>query len=506
MGKFVIECPKCGSINEGSYFLFAKKIIQCGTCHEEINIKASRLVSKICPHCGKTFVCDQRKSRNRECPACGEKIDLWNTQNGFYRFVTIDCPQCTCSIEIDKTKDWTSCPICDHEIDVQKEIAKQGLVTDSEASIIQYEGDNSTFVWKHPVEDFNANSQLIVHESQEAIFMLNGKIIDVFGAGLYTLNDEALHSLKTDGDKISAGTCHAEVYFINKTVQMGIKWGTPSRVHFIEPKTGIPLDIGAAGELNIQVENSRKLLTKLVGTTDGLTNKQILSAETIGDEGIHKTLQSYFRAPIITTVKTYLASVIRENEINIFEIDAQMDLFSKALRDKLSPVLEEYGLSIPQFYVTNLSLPEDDPNYRGIKSLITDAYMGVRSEEIKTDVTQAQLKRQLAEEETKAQIAAIRARGEAEAKKALGLAEAEVMHAQGYSQKDLIDAEVQKAYAESMSKANATQSPVWACSCGETRNVGKFCMNCGAPRVWNCECGATNNTGNFCSECGRKKA
>lgn len=36
--------------------------------------------------------------------------------------------------------------------------------------VIKYEGDNSTFVWKHPCEDFNTNTQLIVHESQEAIF------------------------------------------------------------------------------------------------------------------------------------------------------------------------------------------------------------------------------------------------------------------------------------------------------------------------------------------------
>ena len=41
--------------------------------------------------------------------------------------------------------------------------------------IIKYEGDNNTFVWKHPCEDFNALSQLIVHESQEAIFFMNGQ-------------------------------------------------------------------------------------------------------------------------------------------------------------------------------------------------------------------------------------------------------------------------------------------------------------------------------------------
>lgn len=48
-------------------------------------------------------------------------------------------------------------------------------------SVIKYEGDNSTFVWKHPETDFNTGSQLIVHESQEALFMVNGEILDTSG-------------------------------------------------------------------------------------------------------------------------------------------------------------------------------------------------------------------------------------------------------------------------------------------------------------------------------------
>ena len=34
--------------------------------------------------------------------------------------------------------------------------------------VITYEGENSTFIWKYPKEDFNSLSQLSVHESQEA--------------------------------------------------------------------------------------------------------------------------------------------------------------------------------------------------------------------------------------------------------------------------------------------------------------------------------------------------
>ena len=50
-------------------------------------------------------------------------------------------------------------------------------------AVISGKGDNETLVWKHPIEDFNFGSQLIVHESQEAIFFRDGQALDLFGAG-----------------------------------------------------------------------------------------------------------------------------------------------------------------------------------------------------------------------------------------------------------------------------------------------------------------------------------
>lgn len=41
--------------------------------------------------------------------------------------------------------------------------------------VIKYEGDNSTLIYKHPAEDFNTLSQLIVHESQEAYFSVTDR-------------------------------------------------------------------------------------------------------------------------------------------------------------------------------------------------------------------------------------------------------------------------------------------------------------------------------------------
>ena len=84
-------------------------------------------------------------------------------------------------------------------------------------SVIKYEGDNSTFIWKHPCEDFNTSSQLIVHESQEAIFFLNGQALDLFGPGRHTLETENIPILRhlinipTGGES----AFHCEIYFIN---------------------------------------------------------------------------------------------------------------------------------------------------------------------------------------------------------------------------------------------------------------------------------------------------
>ena len=62
--------------------------------------------------------------------------------------------------------------------------------------IIQYEGGNDMLVWKHPSEDFNTGSQLIVHESQEAVFFCNGQALDLFGPGRHTLKTENIPLLR----------------------------------------------------------------------------------------------------------------------------------------------------------------------------------------------------------------------------------------------------------------------------------------------------------------------
>ena len=117
------------------------------------------------------------------------------------------------------------CPVCEHVNDVAHRVKTEQIKKDGLASVIKYEGDADALVWKHPIEDFNLGSQLIVHESQEAIFFRDGQALDPFGAGRYTLQTqqlpilEKLYKLPTDTE----GTFHSEVYFFNLIHQLAIK-------------------------------------------------------------------------------------------------------------------------------------------------------------------------------------------------------------------------------------------------------------------------------------------
>lgn len=327
------------------------------------------------------------------------------------------------------------------------------------AEIIKYEGDNNTFIWKHQCEDFNSLTQLIVHESQEAVFFMNGQALDLFGAGRYTLETQNIPKLgkllnRATGDQTPF---HCEVYFINKTVQMALKWGTDSKVRYIDPESGLPLELGASGEMNLCVSDSRKLLIKLVGTMDGIA---------WGDErdGFTKSLQNSFRPLISAAVKSNLASSIKSLNINILEIDEHLTEIGDILHKKVLPGFEEYGLTIPQFFLTNVVLPEDDPNFKRVRELYTVSLQKrMISAEAEVNTAKAQAAAQVAaaareavleRQQTQTEIArreaerkVITAQAEAEAQKAAGFAQAEIMRQQGYNQKDVIQAEVQKAYA-----------------------------------------------------------
>ena len=546
MAKFVIECPHCGSYAEGKTGFFARKRIDCA-CGYVIDVRSDKLVTRVCPHCGNTVLYDQTTGTNAKCPVCHQQLV---TQESMSALAEFSCPSCAFRLTADKNAVHYTCPLCDTVIDVQKQITAETAKGKGFASLIKYEGGNDVFVWKHPIEDFNLGSQLIVHESQEAIFFKDGQALDLFGAGRYTLATQNLpllqdlYKLSTNADTVF----HSEVYFINMVTQMGIKWGTDSKVRLFDPASGLHIEIGACGTFNIRVTDSRKLLLKIVGTTSEFTQ-----GEMVADGFSCAAMVGKFKSLVMNRVKSSLAKTIKSQNINILEIDEHIDELSSKLCEEINVTLDDYGLTMPEFFVTSVMTPDDDPNFKRLKQQFADKTLRVREEEIRKAEAEAAQSRRMVEAQTEAQLQMVSAQGEAESYKIKAMAEAEAYRAQA-----LAEAEEMKAKGYTYQQETARQvgleamqngltggsssgggggitgtvgelaglgvtlgalggmvnltkdaiSPIMGTAEAVGNSVGNTLSNkADEPKqdTWNCSCGAANLTSKCCPECGAKR-
>ena len=562
MAKFVIECPVCGRYAEAKTGFFSKKKIDCA-CGNVIDVRTDKLTGRKCPHCGNDVVFDQSKGESAKCPVCGEPINTSAERNKMEEF---SCAQCGVRLQTSKGATTYICPVCDHVNDVVERLKTEEIKKDGLASIIKYEGDADTLAWKHPIEDFNMGSQLIVHESQEAIFFRDGQALDTFAAGRYTLETqqlpmlEKLYKLPTDTE----GTFHSEVYFFNLIHQMAIKWGTPEKVNFLEPSSGAPISLGARGVLNFRIANARKLLLKLVGTGGKLTRQDL----TEDGEG---SIKNYFRSIIQLTVSTNLANIITNEKMDILQLDQQKMRLSAAMLSALQNSFEEYGLVITEFLIMGIMLPQKgELGYDVLQTILQMRQKDLTKSAIETEtelkLAEMEAKKQLdiriqenvaeveiahrkavaqkgetsvLEAQYASQVKVAEATGDVQAerlhmqlemerKAQMAQIEAEEMRLKGYNQKDVIQADVQKSYAGALGQMGANGGGSGSGMLGDIAGLGVTLgamgsvigmtkdamapmMNMGAQAVapaasgWNCTCGQQNITTNFCPNCGGKK-
>jgi len=497
MSKYVIECPECGRYVEVSTGLFAKKRVKCA-CGHIINASTDKMASKMCPHCGNTVIYDQSKGDEAVCPVCHEKI---NTSADKSALVKLTCPSCACEVTVDKNAAQYTCTLCGTTFDVQRRIAQEEVKNKGLISVIKWEANNDIFVWKHPIEDFNLGSQLIVHQTQEALFFRDGRALDLFGAGRYTLQTQNIPLLeniyKLPGNTDNA--LHTEVYFINKTVQTGIKWGTPSRVRIIEPSSNIPIEIGARGSFNLEVADSRKLILRLVGTASGFTQSDVNDG---GRAYSIEYMRGKFADMIAMNVTSLFARVISENKLNVLTIDTMKPEISRILGNAINKELEVYGLQIPdgQFYVTDVMTPDDDPNYIRLKKQYVSASLDIRDEQIAKSKVEAAEARIMAEKTTEAKIkvfdsqtdaatARISAQGIADSAKimASGTSDSTVILAEGEAERIKLEgkAEADAYRAQAMAEADEMKTKGYTYQDETRRQVSLEAMQNGLPGTGN---------------------
>lgn len=213
--------------------------------------------------------------------------------------------------------------------------------------IIKFEGPNDVFVWKHPIEDFNTQSQLIVNANQEAILFKNGEALDSFGPGRHTLSTDNVPLLKSLISLPFGGKTpfSCQVYFINKITSMNFRWGTDAPISVEDPKYQIFVKIKANGQMSVKVEDARKLVLKLVGQIS---------------EFNHQTLQDYFRGLMMTKIKEKIASIMINRNISFLEVSVYYGEVSNLIKEELTQEFETYGFKLVNFYINNISVNDED--------------------------------------------------------------------------------------------------------------------------------------------------
>ena len=210
--------------------------------------------------------------------------------------------------------------------------------------IIEWTDDSSdTMVWRFPryENEIKYESQLIVRQSQSAVFVNMGEIADVFTSGIHQLTTKNLPVLTTlMGWKYGfQSPFKAEVYFVNTRNFTNLKWGTANPVILRDPEFG-PVRLRAFGTYVVKVSDPAKFIKEIVGT---------------GGHFILDDVSTQLKNLIVTR----FADMLGESKIPVLDLAANYNELSAYLTAKIAPEFLEYGLEVTKLLVENISLPQE---------------------------------------------------------------------------------------------------------------------------------------------------
>jgi len=184
-------------------------------------------------------------------------------------------------------------------------------------------------------------AQLIVRESQAAIFFYKGKAVDAFGPGRHTLktgNIPVLTKILSIPWAMNS-PLRAEVYMANLKIFPNLKWGTRDPVAFKDSELGL-IRLRAHGIFNIQIIQPLLFINSLVGTMGMFTTKEI---------------SEYLKRVIISRFNDYLG----ENLDSLLNLPGQYDELSEGLQKRLQKDFTKFGLGLNQLYITSITPPPE---------------------------------------------------------------------------------------------------------------------------------------------------
>ena len=205
------------------------------------------------------------------------------------------------------------------------------------------EPGDGILAYRFPMQDMEIQNggQLTVRESQMAAFVNEGKIADVFGPGLYTLNTQTLPILTymQNWDKFFESPFKSDVYFFSTRLQVNQRWGTPNSITIRDKEFGA-VRLRAFGIYSYRLSDPRIFHTKVGGTRE-----QYAVAD----------LEGQLRNTIVGRMSDAFAS----SQVPFLDMAANQVELGQQIAEFLKPTFTDLGLTLDSFVVENLSLPEE---------------------------------------------------------------------------------------------------------------------------------------------------
>ncbi len=200
-----------------------------------------------------------------------------------------------------------------------------------------------TMVWRFERRDnaIKYGAKLTVREGQSAVFINEGQLADVFGPGLYELQTNNMPILTTlkSWDHGFQSPFKCEIYFINTTRFNNLKWGTQNPIMCRDPEFG-PVRIRAFGTYSMRVADPGIFMREVVGTDGEFTSDEISNQ-------------------IRNVILQQMSQVLAKSGIPVLDMAANTMDLAKIVSTAIAPQIAAYGLTLPEFYIENVSLPEE---------------------------------------------------------------------------------------------------------------------------------------------------